>query len=200
MECFHVFPHRRIFFLCICTWIRLRWKVPAQFSLKRCSLFCLMNINERLNVFYPSVTSAALPSQKGLCDFEQGLCGWTLDPDSDLGWVLHTSSKTTALGQSQDLSVGSNSEWYTHTGSYLVVKLNLWTTRKMHFDTLMWPDSFCLHRSARHMPAAWNPERENGMNDRHALSPYLAKTLAVRLFPSHDTWQLEAHTRNKARL
>ncbi|KAI7810391.1 neuropilin-2a isoform X1 [Triplophysa rosa] len=63
------------------------------------------------------VTIAALPSHKGLCDFEQGLCGWTLDPDSDLGWVLHTSSKTTALGQSQDLSVGSN-----NLGNYLYIE------------------------------------------------------------------------------
>uniref|UniRef100_A0A8C1RLN7 Neuropilin n=1 Tax=Cyprinus carpio TaxID=7962 RepID=A0A8C1RLN7_CYPCA len=63
------------------------------------------------------VTSAALPSQKGLCDFEQGLCGWTLDPDSDLSWALHSSSKSTALGQSQDLSMGSNS-----LGNYLYIE------------------------------------------------------------------------------
>ncbi|XP_065110233.1 neuropilin-2a isoform X1 [Paramisgurnus dabryanus] len=63
------------------------------------------------------VTSAALPSHKGLCDFEQGLCGWTPDLDSDLSWVLHSSSKTTALGQSQDLSMGSN-----NLGNYLYVE------------------------------------------------------------------------------
>ncbi|XP_048053969.1 neuropilin-2a isoform X4 [Megalobrama amblycephala] len=63
------------------------------------------------------VTSTALPSHKGLCDFEQGLCGWTLDPDSDLSWALHSSSKSTALGQSQDLSMGSNS-----LGNYLYIE------------------------------------------------------------------------------
>uniref|UniRef100_A0A4W4GRW9 Neuropilin n=1 Tax=Electrophorus electricus TaxID=8005 RepID=A0A4W4GRW9_ELEEL len=51
------------------------------------------------------------------CDFEQSLCGWTHDPDTDLSWVLHSSSRTTALGQSQDLTIGSNS-----LGNYLYME------------------------------------------------------------------------------
>nr|AAR11554.1 neuropilin 2a [Danio rerio] len=63
------------------------------------------------------VTSAALPSHKGLCDFEQGWCGWTLDLDSDFSWVMHSSSKSSALGQSHNLSMGSNS-----LGNYLYIE------------------------------------------------------------------------------
>ncbi|XP_062865444.1 neuropilin-2a [Trichomycterus rosablanca] len=61
-----------------------------------------------------SISSTSPPSTAPLCDFEQGLCGWTHDPNSDLIWALHTSSRITALGQSQDLSLGSSS-----LGNYL---------------------------------------------------------------------------------
>ncbi|XP_035390587.1 neuropilin-2a isoform X2 [Electrophorus electricus] len=62
-----------------------------------------------------SASSTSPPSPA--CDFEQSLCGWTHDPDTDLSWVLHSSSRTTALGQSQDLTIGSNS-----LGNYLYME------------------------------------------------------------------------------
>ncbi|XP_076879304.1 neuropilin-2a isoform X2 [Brachyhypopomus gauderio] len=58
-------------------------------------------------------TSAPSPA----CDFERSLCGWTNDPDTDISWGLHTSSRITALGQSQDLTIGSNS-----LGNYLFIE------------------------------------------------------------------------------
>ncbi|TTE66789.1 Neuropilin-2 [Bagarius yarrelli] len=61
-----------------------------------------------------STASASSPSSAVLCDFEQGLCGWTYDPNADIVWALHTSSRITAQSQSQDLSLGSNS-----LGNYL---------------------------------------------------------------------------------
>uniref|UniRef100_W5ULZ2 Neuropilin n=1 Tax=Ictalurus punctatus TaxID=7998 RepID=W5ULZ2_ICTPU len=62
-------------------------------------------------------SSTSPPSSMVLCDFEQGLCGWTHDPNSDIIWALHTSSKIAAQGQSQDLSLGSNS-----LGNYLYIE------------------------------------------------------------------------------
>uniref|UniRef100_A0A8B9KZH2 Neuropilin 2a n=1 Tax=Astyanax mexicanus TaxID=7994 RepID=A0A8B9KZH2_ASTMX len=72
-----------------------------------------------------SGSSTSTPSPAVLCDFEQGFCGWTDDPDADLNWVLHSSSRSTALGQSQDLSIGSNS-----LGNYLFIEANLKTQGK----------------------------------------------------------------------
>uniref|UniRef100_A0AAR2JRI8 Neuropilin n=1 Tax=Pygocentrus nattereri TaxID=42514 RepID=A0AAR2JRI8_PYGNA len=40
----------------------------------------------------PAGSSTSPPSPAVLCDFEQGLCGWTDDPDADLSWALHSSS------------------------------------------------------------------------------------------------------------
>ncbi|XP_027032167.2 neuropilin-2a isoform X3 [Tachysurus fulvidraco] len=60
-----------------------------------------------------------------LCDFEQGFCGWTHDPNSDIIWALHTSSRITAQGQSQDLSLGSN-----RMGNYLYVEASSKTQGK----------------------------------------------------------------------
>ncbi|KAK3530725.1 hypothetical protein QTP86_034623, partial [Hemibagrus guttatus] len=71
----------------------------------------------KLNSPTSSTSPASPPSSMVLCDFEQGLCGWTHDPNSDIIWALHTSSKITAQGQSQDLSLGSNS-----LGNYLYVE------------------------------------------------------------------------------
>ncbi|XP_022530603.2 neuropilin-2a isoform X2 [Astyanax mexicanus] len=72
-----------------------------------------------------SGSGTSTPSPAVLCDFEQGFCGWTDDPDADLNWVLHSSSRSTALGQSQDLSIGSNS-----LGNYLFIEANLKTQGK----------------------------------------------------------------------
>ncbi|KAF7689734.1 hypothetical protein HF521_013087 [Silurus meridionalis] len=62
-------------------------------------------------------SSTSPPSSVVLCDFEQGLCGWTHDPNADIIWALHTSSRITAQGQSQELSLSSNS-----LGNYLYIE------------------------------------------------------------------------------
>ncbi|KAI5616049.1 neuropilin-2 isoform X1 [Silurus asotus] len=62
-------------------------------------------------------SSTSPPPSVVLCDFEQGLCGWTHDPNADIIWALHTSSRITAQGQSQDLSLSSNS-----LGNYLYIE------------------------------------------------------------------------------
>ncbi|XP_038835383.1 neuropilin-2-like [Salvelinus namaycush] len=46
--------------------------------------------------------SSSPPSMGGVCDFEQGLCGWTHDPSASLHWSLHNSSKAPAQGPSLD--------------------------------------------------------------------------------------------------
>ncbi|KAI5090210.1 neuropilin-2 precursor, partial [Silurus meridionalis] len=65
----------------------------------------------------PATSSTSPPSSVVLCDFEQGLCGWTHDPNADIIWALHTSSRITAQGQSQELSLSSNS-----LGNYLYIE------------------------------------------------------------------------------
>uniref|UniRef100_A0AAY4CUG3 Neuropilin n=1 Tax=Denticeps clupeoides TaxID=299321 RepID=A0AAY4CUG3_9TELE len=47
-----------------------------------------------------------------LCDFEQGLCGWTHDPTADLSWSLQASSSSPGSGPSLDLSLNSGNFLY----------------------------------------------------------------------------------------
>lgn len=86
------------------------------------------------------------PSIMGLCDFEQGLCGWTHDPISDLVWTLHTSSRITTTAQSQDLSLGANS-----LGNYLYIEASSKTQGKKArlFSPEVGPDTgpICLRFS-----------------------------------------------------
>nr|XP_029541561.1 neuropilin-2-like [Oncorhynchus nerka] len=42
--------------------------------------------------------SSSPPSMGGVCDFEQGLCGWTHDPSASLHWSLHNSSQSPSPG------------------------------------------------------------------------------------------------------
>ncbi|XP_030635634.1 neuropilin-2a [Chanos chanos] len=89
------------------------------------------------------VSSTSPPSQTGLCDFENGLCGWTHDPNSDLSWTLHSSNKITGLGSSLDLSLGSNS-----LGNYLYIEASPETEhqRARLLSPVMGPDAgpLCL--------------------------------------------------------
>uniref|UniRef100_A0A8C7G4D0 Neuropilin n=1 Tax=Oncorhynchus kisutch TaxID=8019 RepID=A0A8C7G4D0_ONCKI len=49
--------------------------------------------------------SSSPPSMGGVCDFEQGLCGWTHDPSASLHWSLHNSSKAPAQGPGLNLTL-----------------------------------------------------------------------------------------------
>uniref|UniRef100_A0AAZ3Q6L0 Neuropilin n=1 Tax=Oncorhynchus tshawytscha TaxID=74940 RepID=A0AAZ3Q6L0_ONCTS len=57
------------------------------------------------------------PSMGGVCDFEQGLCGWTHDPSASLHWSLHNSSKAPAQGPGLNLTLPP-------TGNYLYIEAN----------------------------------------------------------------------------
>ncbi|XP_029597217.1 neuropilin-2 isoform X1 [Salmo trutta] len=63
--------------------------------------------------------SSSPPSMGGVCDFEQGLCGWTHDPSASLHWSLHNSSKAPAQGPSLDLTLPP-----TDLNSYLYIEAN----------------------------------------------------------------------------
>ncbi|XP_071243950.1 neuropilin-2-like [Salvelinus alpinus] len=63
--------------------------------------------------------SSSPPSMGGVCDFEQGLCGWTHDPSASLHWSLHNSSKSPAQGPSLDHTLPP-----TDLNSYLYVEAN----------------------------------------------------------------------------
>uniref|UniRef100_A0A8C2C7Y6 Neuropilin n=1 Tax=Cyprinus carpio TaxID=7962 RepID=A0A8C2C7Y6_CYPCA len=65
-----------------------RWS-PAGIGMRMEVLGCNLPGRTRLS---NTPLFASVPSHKGLCDFEQGLCGWTLDPDSDLSWAATFSS------------------------------------------------------------------------------------------------------------
>uniref|UniRef100_A0A8C7PD22 Neuropilin n=1 Tax=Oncorhynchus mykiss TaxID=8022 RepID=A0A8C7PD22_ONCMY len=61
--------------------------------------------------------SSSPPSMGGVCDFEQGLCGWTHDPSASLHWSLHNSSKAPAQGPGLNLTLPP-------TGNYLYIEAN----------------------------------------------------------------------------
>uniref|UniRef100_A0A8C7PGT0 Neuropilin n=1 Tax=Oncorhynchus mykiss TaxID=8022 RepID=A0A8C7PGT0_ONCMY len=58
------------------------------------------------------------PSMGGVCDLEQGLCGWTHDLSAPLHWSLHISKPTTAFLPHTDLN------------SYLYIEANPKTERQ----------------------------------------------------------------------
>ncbi|XP_031680423.1 neuropilin-2a isoform X2 [Oncorhynchus kisutch] len=63
--------------------------------------------------------SSSPPSMGGVCDFEQGLCGWTHDPSASLHWSLHNSSKAPAQGPGLNLTLPP-----TDLNSYLYIEAN----------------------------------------------------------------------------
>ncbi|XP_071016274.1 neuropilin-2-like isoform X1 [Oncorhynchus clarkii lewisi] len=63
--------------------------------------------------------SSSPPSMGGVCDFEQGLCGWTHDPSASLHWSLHNSSKAPAQGPGLNLTLPP-----TDLNSYLYIDAN----------------------------------------------------------------------------
>uniref|UniRef100_A0AAZ3RAJ9 Neuropilin n=1 Tax=Oncorhynchus tshawytscha TaxID=74940 RepID=A0AAZ3RAJ9_ONCTS len=67
--------------------------------------------------------SSSPPSMGGVCDLEQGLCGWTHDLSAPLHWSLHSSSKAPAQGPSLDLALPP-------TGNYLYIEANPKTERQ----------------------------------------------------------------------
>nr|XP_029516038.1 neuropilin-2-like isoform X1 [Oncorhynchus nerka] len=69
--------------------------------------------------------SSSPPSMGGVCDLEQGLCGWTHDLSAPLHWSLHSSSKAPAQGPSLDLALPP-----TDLNSYLYIEANPKTERQ----------------------------------------------------------------------
>ncbi|XP_064827092.1 neuropilin-2-like isoform X2 [Oncorhynchus masou masou] len=69
--------------------------------------------------------SSSPPSMGGVCDLEQGLCGWTHDLSAPLHWSLHSSSKAPAQGPSLDLALPP-----ADLNSYLYIKANPKTERQ----------------------------------------------------------------------
>ncbi|XP_064825494.1 neuropilin-2a isoform X2 [Oncorhynchus masou masou] len=63
--------------------------------------------------------SSSPPSMGGVCDFEQGLCGWTHDPSASLHWSLHNSSKAPAQGPGLNLTLPP-----IDLNSYLYIEAN----------------------------------------------------------------------------
>ncbi|XP_052355009.1 neuropilin-2-like isoform X1 [Oncorhynchus keta] len=63
--------------------------------------------------------SSSPPSMGGVCDFDQGLCGWTHDPSTSLHWSLHNSSKAPAQGPGLNLTLPP-----TDLNSYLYIEAN----------------------------------------------------------------------------